>query len=188
MGQFTRFKDIPKLTPSGNWACDFGLEFLIKSIDGWIKSTDSVTPPLQMNPDFQRGHVWTEEQQIAYIEFLLRGGESGRDLYFNCPSWHNKVKPGDYNDFVCVDGLQRYTAIRRFVQNEIPAFGSKFCEYTDSLSMLNSVRVHINDLKSKAEVLRWYLEMNSGGTPHSQNEILRVQRLLDDEKAKEQQA
>ena len=31
---------------------------------------------LQLNPDFQRGHVWTEEQQIAWIEYHLR--EIGR--------------------------------------------------------------------------------------------------------------
>ena len=31
---------------------------------------------LQFNPDFQRGHVWTEGQQIAFMEFLLKGGKT----------------------------------------------------------------------------------------------------------------
>ena len=25
---------------------------------------------LELNPDFQRGHVWTEQQQIAFLEYL----------------------------------------------------------------------------------------------------------------------
>ena len=87
---------------------------------------------------------------------------------------------GAYNDFVCVDGLQRLTALRRFIQNEIKVFGSYFCEYTDNLRTLSdTIRVHVNDLKTKEEVLRWYIEMNAGGTPHSEKEIERVQEMLD---------
>ena len=33
---------------------------------------------LQLNPDFQRGHVWTEDQQVKFLEFILRGGKTGR--------------------------------------------------------------------------------------------------------------
>ena len=40
------------------------------------------------------------------------------------------------------------------------------------------MRVHINDLKTKEEVLRWYLEMNAGGTPHSNEELGRVAAML----------
>jgi hypothetical protein len=39
--------------------------------------------------------------------------------------------------------------------------------------------VHVNDLKSKKEVLTWYIEMNAGGTPHSKEEIDRVTALRD---------
>ena len=38
---------------------------------------------LQLNPEFQRGHVWTEEQQIAWVEYYLRGGKSGNTIYLN---------------------------------------------------------------------------------------------------------
>ena len=47
----------------------------------------------------------------------------------------------------------------------------------------DTVRIHINDLPTKEEVLRWYLEMNAGGTPHSADEINRVNSLLAHEKA-----
>lgn len=178
--KITRFRDVPKFISHGSWACDYSLPFLVTTIQKWEREEDGCVP-LQLNPDFQRGHVWTRSQQIAYVEFLLRGGTSGREVYFNCPSWHTSVAVGAYDEFVCVDGLQRLTAIRRFLQNEIPVFGSKYSEYTDSLRSSTTVRVHVNDLKSREEVLRWYLEMNAGGTPHSKKEIQRVKDLLDAE-------
>ena len=36
----------------------------------------------------------------------------------------------------------------------------------------------INDLKTRKEVLGWYIEMNSGGTPHKKEEIEKVELML----------
>lgn len=172
--KITAFRDIPKFTRDGSYAVDYPIDRLVK----WIEE-EQETAGLQLNPDFQRGHVWTVSQQIAYMEFLLRGGKTGRVLYFNCPSWHRPVPDGAYNDYVCVDGLQRITAITRFIHNEIPAFGSYYSEFTDSPRVIeDTMRVNINDLKSKREVLQWYIDMNAGGTPHTPAEIARVQQLL----------
>lgn len=176
--KITRFRDVPPFTRQANWRCNFGLKFFVKQMKEWIDGEYGM-PALQINPDFQRGHVWTQAQQTAYMEFILRGGTSGLDIYLNCPSWHGRVEKGDYNDFVVVDGLQRYTAIEAFLTDKIPAFGSLYSEYTDELDLArNTLVVHVNDLKSKAEVLRWYIEMNAGGTPHSDAEIARVRGLL----------
>lgn len=176
----TRFRDIPRFISDGSYAVDYPFHSLVK----WIRE-EVEEYGLQLNPDFQRGHVWTEEQQIAYMEFLLRGGKTGRDIYFNYPSWHLPVQQGAYNDYVCVDGLQRITAISRFIDNEIKVFGSFFREYTDSPRISkDTIRVHINDLKTKREVLQWYVEMNAGGTPHTDEEIQRVRRMIEKEEEK----
>ena len=179
MEKITRFRDIPQFTRAGGYEVDYALEYLVKQFAEFEKEEG-----LQMMPDFQRGHVWTEQQQIAYIEFILRGGRSGKVIYLNNPSWHHQVKEGAYNDFVIVDGLQRVTAIRRFINNEIKVFGSYYKEFTDTLGINTTVRVNINDLPTKAAVLKWYLEMNSGGTPHSDSEINRVQQMLEEENEK----
>lgn len=172
--QYTSFRAIPKLTRDGHYGADYPLPSLVR----WVKEKVA-EEGLLMEPDFQRGHVWTEKQQIAFIEFILRGGKSGRVLYFNNPSWNHQVEADAYNDFVCVDGLQRFTAIRRFIENEIMVFGSYYNEYTDKLdTSMNTMRVNINDLPTKAAVLQWYLEMNDGGTPHSNEEISRVKAML----------
>lgn len=173
--KLTRFKDIPKFTRDGSWECDFDFKYLLDFIDENIHEYN-----LKLNPDFQRGHVWTEEQQIAWLEFFLKGGKTGRVLYFNYPSWQGDlVKEGDYDDFVCVDGLQRITAIRRFMDGEIPVFDSYIYEYEDRMPIIgNSIRVNVNNLKTKKEVLQWYVDMNAGGTPHTNEEIARVRDMI----------
>lgn len=173
--KYKSFKEIPKFTRPGSYATDCP----ILRLDKWVREMEE-DMGLNLCPDFQRGHVWTKAQQERYIEFLLRDGRTGRDIYFNCPSWHTQISEGAYNEFVCVDGLQRITAIRRFTADEIKAFGSFFSEYEDNKrNALNTVRLHVNDLKTEREVLTWYIEMNTGGTPHSAKEIARVIQMRD---------
>ena len=171
-----KFADIPQFTTDGNYQVDMDL----RRIPEWIK-TEQREVNLQLNPPFQRGHVWTEKQQIAWLEFFLKGGKSGNVVYFNCPSWNHRVDDGDYDEYVCVDGLQRLTAICKFINNEIKVFGSYYREFEDP-RILNrhTLKVNVNDLKSEREVLQWYLDMNSGGTPHSPEEIQRVQKTIED--------
>lgn len=169
-----RFCDIPQFTSSGRYNVDMSMEFLIKQIDMWIEEEG-----LQLNPDFQRGHVWTGDQQVKYIEHVLRGGRSGRNLYFNCPSWLKSNYKGIYRDFVCVDGLQRITAIRRFLNNEIAVFGQYYTEFEGVTDLVrHGMHVNVNDLQSRKDVLQWYIEMNEGGTPHTKAELARVKRMI----------
>ena len=173
-----KFRDIPQFIRGGNYRVDMS----IPTLAAWVR-TQETEEKLILCPDFQRGHVWTEAQQIAWLEFLLRGGKSGRDLYFNDPYWMNWVSnPSGYQDFVCVDGLQRITAIQRFVGGEIPVFGHFYEEYEDVrwLNTHHTLFVHINALKTKREVLQWYLDMNAGGIAHTADEIARVRKLLTD--------
>lgn len=172
-----KFADIPKFTEAGHYQVNVPWRYLEKTLDDYINELH-----LQLNPDFQRGHVWTKEQQIAYVEFILRGGKSARVIYFNCPNWHYRYSSDD--ELVCVDGLQRLTAALAFLHNEIPAFGHYYNEYEDKLPFEVDFLFNVNDLKTKAEVLQWYIEMNTGGTPHTNSEIERVKTLLKAEQEK----
>lgn len=175
-----RFRDIPQLTSAGSYQVNMPLEYIPNRIKEWQEDDYY---KLQLNPDFQRGHVWTEEQQIAFIEYLLSGGQSARIIYFNKPDWQGGDKlQGDYNDFVCVDGLQRLTAVLRFMNNKIKVFGTFFCEFEDRIPFDIDLLFNVNNLKTKKEVLQWYIEFNSGGTPHTKDEIERVKRMLKEAK------
>lgn len=86
---------------------------------------------------------------------------------------------------VLVDGLQRLTAFIRFLNNEIPIFGTYYKDFDDRPRMSNGMlKFNVNDLQTRAEVLRWYIEMNSGGVVHSEDEINRVKKLLEQEETK----
>lgn len=174
MIKIIRFKDIPQFTRAGNYEIEYDLERFVEWLD-----REQNEYGLQLMPDFQRSHVWKEEQQIAYLEYFFKGGRSGRIIYLNFPSWNNTVQDGEYNDYVCVDGLQRITAIQRFMHDEIPIFGSYYHEFTDGMfGSIHTIKVNVNDLKTKEEVLLWYIDMNDGGTPHTSEEIENVRRLL----------
>src|SRR5699024_4435764 len=109
-----------------------------------------------------------------------RGGISGKELYFNSPVFNSK-EGEDIDSFklVCVDGLQRITAVYAFLDNKIKVFGSYYKEYTDKPRESDTrFKVYINGLTKQEELYRWYIELNEGGTPHSQEEIDRVRGML----------
>jgi hypothetical protein len=66
----------------------------------------------------------------------------------------------------------------------VPVFGGHiFSDFKDRLHITGPrFRWHVNDLDTRAEVLQWYLDLNTGGVVHTSAEIKRVQALL----AKEQ--
>jgi hypothetical protein len=126
---------------------------------------------IDLNPLFQRGHVWTKNQQIAYVEFILKGGKSGKDIYFNCPDWD-----AGEGDMSLVDGKQRLTAVFAFLDNKIKIFGYYLSEFEDTLSILTGFNFHINSLDDNG-VLEWYISLNSG-TPHTDAELNRIRELI----------
>ncbi|HDK7194961.1 TPA: DUF262 domain-containing protein [Clostridium botulinum] len=173
-----KFSDIKPFTENGDYEVNIGLKHLESTLKDYEEDYG-----LELNPDFQRGAVWTEEQQAAYVEFFLRGGKTARVIYFNYPSFCKIVKDND-DPMVCVDGLQRLTALRKFVNNELKVFGSYLNDFEDKEIMLRSVgqlRFNVNNLQTRKEVLQWYLDFNTGGTVHSQDEINRVKKLLENE-------
>jgi len=169
------YRDIPKFTGEGHYHFDADLKYLIEWLDEHINKQG-----LELNPDFQRGNVWTEKQQISYIEFLLRHGNTGRDLYFNHPGWMTSFQ----GEFVCVDGLQRITSVMKFMDNKLPVFGGYYYKDIDKIPSFDiALRIHINDLKTRKEVLQWYLEFNSGGTVHTEEELNKVRKMIESESA-----
>lgn len=163
-----KFKDIPQFTVAP-YRVDMPFDF----IGDWIEKKSDMG--IDLDPDFQRGHVWDEEKQIKYIEFILRNGQSGREIYWNCPGWMDTYEGG----LVLVDGKQRLEAVRRFMNNEIPAFGT-YLKHYDDRSFMGRVYLsfNVNNLKTRKEVLQWYLDLNDGGVVHTSDELNKVRDLI----------
>jgi uncharacterized protein with ParB-like and HNH nuclease domain len=163
----------------GNYEVDYEIHRLWDWVEKQMNERHEGMAVLNIDPDFQRPHVWKERQQRMWLEFILRGGKTGRVFYFNHPSWMRGYNKGE---FVLVDGKQRLEALRKWMANEIKVFGSYKSEYTDNPAMVgNTLKVNVNSLPTKADVLRWYLQMNGGGTPHKPSELKKVIDILKEE-------
>ncbi len=169
---------------TAKWQADFRWAGLDASIAG----LGSDYGGLELVPDFQRGHVWSEAQQIHFIENCLRGvvSSSGFLIQFNCASWSDDCTGSDLPaGFQCVDGLQRYTAVTRFVCGEIKPFGLAASDLAGTVFSPKRfhMKVAVHDFTKRADLLEHYLSINAGGTPHSSAEIERVRVLLEQAKA-----
>lgn len=140
---------------------------------------------LDLDPDYQRVHVWTPEQRRKYLEYVLQGGEVGRTLTFVCTDWNKTPVPG----YSLLDGKQRLETVRMFMRDEVAVFpgfrrpeGWKRSEVGGSLRLVQaSFKWQVVQTPTRADVLQLYLSINAGGTPHSEEELERVRRMLAEE-------
>lgn len=175
-----RFRDIPQFISGGNYACDVGWDYL----EAWLADHDRAVT-LDLDPDFQRGHVWNDAKRVAYVEYILRGGQSSYDIWWNCPTWAS-IGRGTA-PLTIVDGKQRLEAVRKFMRGDLRIFaGLRGCtagylvtDFTDRLGIAGPrLRMHVNNLESRKLVLQWYLDLNGGGVVHTDEELARVRALL----------
>jgi len=175
---YDELRAIIRPMPSAVYEVDTHCTYIEKALDNFREDCG-----LNLTPDFQRGHVWTQEQQERWIEAVIRNAiaVSGLLIQFNAPNW-NHAGTGDLPDeIVCVDGLQRLTAMRRFLAGEILAFGRTAEQFKGTPFDIGRYRFRlaIHTFQTRAELLTYYLDLNAGGTPHPKKEIERVKALRD---------
>lgn len=154
---------------------------------------------VDLDPDYQRGHVWTMAQRRAWLEYILRGGEIGRTLVFACSNWNSFDCESPDWFFQLADGKQRLKTVRMFMRDEIalwggvrllngkqvPPEGLTRSQMGGQLrELLYSLKFRVVDAPTRLDALNLYLAMNAGGTPHPAEEIARVTALRDEEIAR----
>ena len=120
-------------------------------------------------PLFQRANnKWTEEMQISFIQNLLKGYAT-TILFFRI---------GD-SDIQLIDGLQRTTAIFKFLKGDFKVFND-----FDILSLKKDIKkfrhrigIKIYTFKDIKEAVEFYIEMNENIT-HSKEDILKAKNYL----------
>lgn len=177
-----KYNEIPKFFCPPNYSVNIPWGHLEENLKHYGERNIQGFLGLNLDPDFQRGHVWTEDKQIAYVEFCLKGGQSSRTLLFNHPNWMNSFK----GEMTLVDGKQRLEAVRKFLRNELPIFGgNRLNDFDDPRLLLRTNEAYfifsINNLKTRKELLQWYLQLNTGGVVHTEEEIEKVKKLLEKE-------
>lgn len=166
-----KYEDIPKIVKFPAYDIDLSGHYIRK----WFE--DEIGEGLEMNPDFQRGFCWSEQQQVKFVEYLLRGGKT-HPIRMNNPQYFPNNNT-TYSDFVMVDGLQRTTAILRFLRGEIKAFGYTCDKMNKSCFRYFTIRIEIYNIESKKEVVQWYLDLNTGGTIHKEKDLKIARDILE---------
>jgi len=174
LGKIIRARDCDDLLiADGNYRINMSLEDIKDRIERDISEYG-----LNLNPDFQRAHVWNMEQRVLYVEFLLKGGRSN-PIYFNHEGWMKSFR----GEYIIVDGKQRLTSILMFLNNEFPVLNDKDAEgigfYAKEFDRIpNDIEFIINDLPNRKLVLQWYLQMNKGNVAHTMEELEKVENMI----------
>ena len=144
-----------------------------------------------MDPEYQRGHVWTDRQRSLYIGALIEGRANDSAAIVLYERTYGLGGPSEVVDdlyYEVVDGKQRLTAIVMFHDQKLPAeFRDGTRALLQDMDTVSNRRVRLSVTVAlgvvrnltRAEVIDLYLALNEGGTMHTEAELDRVRRLSD---------
>jgi hypothetical protein len=118
-------------------------------------------------PNFQRDHVWTLDQEVAFIESAWLGLPLGTYTLHQM-DWGADGMPRPFSGWI-IDGQQRLTSIQRYWEDAFPVFGLRWSELTrlEQRRFMSIKFAHYEaDISDEAEVRDLYNRLALGGTPH----------------------
>nr|WP_250807068.1 DUF262 domain-containing protein [Neorhizobium tomejilense] len=131
-------------------------------------------------PPFQREHVWTRDQEIAFIDSARRGLPLGTYTY-NVTAGKREAERVDadgrqyyYADLWLLDGMQRMTALQNFFDGHFAVEGQYWQDIGELERKFFLQDVHFAAYETQytdEDTMRMiYDAMNYGGTAHTESE------------------
>jgi len=166
---------IQKNVPDCTYHVNIGIGWLNEAIEQYS---------IDLDPPYQRGYIWTEEQESKFVGACLENYNTIPPFWFN---WKNKEFERDSCEVV--DGKQRIKASLRWINNEIiaqcPCGIKVWYKNLDTIDLRNiSTGVMFNwnfvDL-GRIAVMQFYIRLNCGGTIHTEEELSKVRKLIENE-------
>ena len=133
----------------------------------WYNPLDQHTVMGFVLPSWQRSVVWSEYQQIQFIESIWRGIPLGTYTY------NSVTHPDPRYRGLLIDGLQRINAIYAYVYATFPVFDLFYNDLTSAEKRRFAMTKFCSyefDSADETELRAYYNLMNFGGTPHKENE------------------
>lgn len=140
---------------------------------------------VDINPDYQRGNVWTQEQEEKLIDSIFNQINIGAFIF----AQKNWSKGFDVVDdmYEIVDGKQRITAILHFVQGKIKYKGLFYYEmhpfnrrFFESTQILMGELNFRNKSYDKKEVLENFIRLNESGSSMDKEIIEKAKRMKEE--------
>lgn len=156
-----------------------------KDLINHLKELEDSGFTVELNPEFQRGHVWTLEQQITFIEDFVAGKlpeHIKRVLFNSIYDDENTADEQVRGKMLCIDGLQRLTACLDFINGKFNIYNGRVnYQHLLETGVIHRAKYLLSfdfyEIKSYKELLQLYIDLNSRGTVHSADEIERVQQM-----------
>lgn len=124
-------------------------------------------------PAFQRGLVWTQEQNVAFIESAWLGIPLGT-YNTHAMDWEGNEAEAKHFSGWLIDGQQRLTAIEGYWNDKFKVFGLLWSELTvQEKRRFTSIKFSYfeSSLWDEALIRDLYNRMAFGGTPHKIEEM-----------------
>jgi hypothetical protein len=130
---------------------------------------------LDLNPDYQRGLVWAEQDKELLINSIFNNLDIGKFVF---------VFKGysEGNIYEILDGKQRVSAIVDFYLNKFPYNGKYYNELSYyEQCFFENYNINIAQLEeiSLKQKYRYFLLLNKTGKPVDKEHLERVEKLLD---------
>jgi hypothetical protein len=136
---------------------------------------------VDMNPDYQRGHVWDDNDKVRLIDSIMNGCDIGKFVFIHLPY----KEGGPF--YEVLDGKQRITAIIEFYESRFQYKGKYFHELS-RLDQGEFLRVSVSYAEvrnpTREAKLRFFLSVNTTGRPVEESHIKHVKELLEQETGK----
>lgn len=132
---------------------------------------------LDLNPDYQRELVWTEDQKVALIESIFRNIDIGKFTIIRRPFRSRLV-----HYYEILDGKQRVQALMDFYECRFKYKGLTYNDlhWRDQIHFMGySVNWAETEPLTDEQKYRYFLKLNVTGTPIDPKHIEKVKKLLE---------
>jgi hypothetical protein len=137
---------------------------------------------LDLNPDYQRGLVWTEEQKVALIDSMFKNIDIGKFTIIRRPFRENRK-----HYYEMLDGKQRLQAIMDFFECRFKYKGKTYNDlhWRDRLHIEHyTINWAETEPLTDEQKYRYFLKLNVSGVPMPEKHLDKVRKMWLAEKQK----
>jgi hypothetical protein len=135
---------------------------------------------IDLEPDYQRGLVWNEDQKISLIDSIFKNIDIGKFTVIKRKWGDNPNKPTTSKLYEMLDGKQRISTLFEFYTSKFKYRGKYFYElhWRDQVHFKNyRISYAECDPLTDEQKYRYFLKLNTTGVPISEEHMERVREL-----------
>jgi hypothetical protein len=139
---------------------------------------------IDLKPEYQRGNVWTLEQKQSLIDSVFRNIDIGKLAIIKRPWGSDGNKPATPKLYEMLDGKQRLTALIEYYTGQFKYRGKYYHElcFGDKNHFKHyTVSIAETDPLTNEQKYRYFLKLNTTGTPVDPEHMAKVTGLLQKE-------